>query len=104
MRKQSIPGCLSPPTWPGYEANYGLPTASAVGLIIGEVVGLLVIVVLMKREKFKGECCNFQLVFEPILQVIFKWSKCNQLCLCVCNNSIFSRYVTRVVIYQNRKA
>lgn len=70
MRKQSIPGCLSPPMWPGYEANYGLPTASAVGLIIGEVVGLLVIVVVMKREKFKGECCNFQLVFEPILVIL----------------------------------
>ena len=24
MRKQSIPGCFSPPTWPGYEATYKL--------------------------------------------------------------------------------
>ena len=23
MRKQSIPGCLSPPMWPGYEARRG---------------------------------------------------------------------------------
>ena len=22
MHKQSIPGCLSPPTWPAYEARY----------------------------------------------------------------------------------
>ena len=38
---------------------HGLPTTSAVELIIGGVGGILVIVVVMKRDMVKGECCNF---------------------------------------------